>query len=136
MNQGKFESHLFNIDQTLHWANPGAGISGRDKRGTDPSPWTGPVPVVVHLHGGFTEQWADGYPEAWYLPDASDIDPNFAKVGSLYAEYENEATCPWAAGPPYLITKIIKTLRPYGIMTMLWVLQGSMCTPAWQGSIF
>ena len=33
-----------------------------------PGPYTGPVPIVTHLHGGHTHEESDGYAEAWYLP--------------------------------------------------------------------
>jgi spore coat protein A len=48
------------LDQTLHWAL-GMGGMGMD-------PYTGPVPAVVHLHGGEVPAWSDGGPDAWYMP--------------------------------------------------------------------
>ena len=36
------------------WAGDGTGrrpLAGRDGRGHDPSPYTGPVPIVTHVHG-------------------------------------------------------------------------------------
>src|SRR5206468_1202273 len=51
---GNFRPHLLPIDQTLHWANPPGGVSGRDMRPTfttTPGPYRGPVPFVTHLHG-------------------------------------------------------------------------------------
>ncbi len=73
--------HLFPVDQTLHWANP---PGPRDMKGTNPAPYTGPVPLVTHVHGIETNQESDGYPEAWYLPNCT-IPPgiNFTE-GSLY----------------------------------------------------
>ena len=66
-------SHLLPVDQTLHWANPVGtckdGSTGTDCRGTSPDQYTGPVPMVVHVHGAETTEWSDGYPEAWWLPD-------------------------------------------------------------------
>jgi len=38
-----------------------------------PENYTGPVPMVTHLHGGRTSQDSDGYAEAWYLPAAINI---------------------------------------------------------------
>ena len=49
---GDYLPHLLPIDQTLHWANPPAGPGNTDSRGTDPTRYTGPVPIVTHLHGG------------------------------------------------------------------------------------
>lgn len=62
---GRFLPHLLPVDQTLHWANP---PGPRDSRGGSPYPYTGPVPIVTHLHGGHTQEHSDGFPEAWYLP--------------------------------------------------------------------
>jgi len=84
---GNFLPHLLPVDPTLHWANPPGGASGRDERPTfssTPGPYTGPVPIVTHLHGGHSPDWADGYPEAWYLPAASNIPADFATVGTWY----------------------------------------------------
>jgi bilirubin oxidase len=84
---GNYLPHLLPVDPTLHWANPSGGVAGRDSRpdfSTTPGPYTGPVPFVTHLHGGHTTQESDGYPEAWYLPDAANLPNGFAPVGSHY----------------------------------------------------
>jgi hypothetical protein len=62
---GNFLPHLLPVDPTLHWANPPGGIEGRDTRPTfssTPGPYTGPVPIVTHLHGaaGVGDE-SDGY---------------------------------------------------------------------------
>jgi spore coat protein A len=80
----EFLPHLFAVDQTLHWANPPGGIEGRDMTGMDPSSYMGPVPLVTHLHGGHTGAESDGYPEAWYLPNASDIPAGYATQGTHF----------------------------------------------------
>jgi FtsP/CotA-like multicopper oxidase with cupredoxin domain len=85
---GNFLPHLLPVDQTLHWANPGGGTGGRDTRpvfGTTPGPYTGPVPIVTHVHGavGVGDE-SDGYAEAWYLPAAGDIPAGFADRGTWY----------------------------------------------------
>jgi len=70
--------HLLPIDQTLHWANPGAdcidGIPRTDCRGQSQVPYTGPVPIIVHVHGAHSTPESDGYPEAWYLPNPTNAD--------------------------------------------------------------
>jgi len=81
---GKFLPHLLPVDQTLHWANPPGGLAARDKRGTDPTRYMGPVPIVTHVHGAHTHQESDGYPEAWYLPNAKDIPAGYATTGTFY----------------------------------------------------
>jgi spore coat protein A len=42
---GNFLPHILPVDQTLHWANPPGGLANRDKRGFDPAPYMGPVPI-------------------------------------------------------------------------------------------
>ncbi len=88
---GRYLPHLLPIDPTLHWANPAGGGDGRDSAPEftqTPGPYTGPVPIVTHLHGGRSQQESDGYPEAWYLPAANDIPAGYANVGSKYAEFK------------------------------------------------
>jgi spore coat protein A len=56
---GNFLPHLLPVDPTLHWANPVGGVGGRDMRPTftsTPGPYTGPVPLVTHLHGGHSRR--------------------------------------------------------------------------------
>src|SRR3990172_4908327 len=80
-SSGNYLPHLLPVDPTLHWANPPGGTDGRDMRPMfmeTPSAYTGPVPIVAHLHGGHTAQESDGYAEAWFLPAAGNIPPGFA----------------------------------------------------------
>jgi FtsP/CotA-like multicopper oxidase with cupredoxin domain len=61
------------IDQAKHWANPtglcdGDHVTPPDCAGTTHDPYTGPVPMIVHLHGAHDRSDSDGIPEAWYLP--------------------------------------------------------------------
>jgi spore coat protein A, manganese oxidase len=86
--------HLLPVDPTLHWANPGGGIDGRDMRpsfSSTPDPYTGPVPIVTHLHGasGVGDE-SDGYAEAWYLPDAANIPADYAMVGTWYDFFKSK----------------------------------------------
>jgi spore coat protein A len=51
---GNYLPHLLPVDPTLHWANPPGGAAGRDMRPnfvTTPDRYTGPVPIVTHVHG-------------------------------------------------------------------------------------
>ncbi len=68
-----FVPHLFTIDPTLHWANPPGPVDTRPTFTTTPAPYTGPVPIVTHLHGAHVDPESDGFPEAWYLPNANNI---------------------------------------------------------------
>lgn len=95
---GDFLPHLLSVDPTLHWANPPGGAAGRDMRPTfsdTPGPYTGPVPIVTHLHGGHTTQESDGYAEAWYLPAASNIPVGFATEGSHYESFRTQFLNQW-----------------------------------------
>ncbi len=93
---GNYLPHLLPVDQTLHWANPmGACKDGSvrsDCSGTDPNPYTGPVPMVVHVHGAETHQESDGYPEAWWLPAANDIPPEILfSTGTFYDTFRGSS---------------------------------------------
>jgi spore coat protein A, manganese oxidase len=70
--KGNYLPHLLPVDPTLHWANPPGGPGGTDMRPTfrkTPGRYTGPVPIVTHLHGAVSVgDESDGYAEAWYLP--------------------------------------------------------------------
>src|SRR5215469_7684165 len=51
---GNYLPHLLPVDPTLHWANPAGGQAGRDSRPklkSTPGRYTGPVPIVTHVHG-------------------------------------------------------------------------------------
>ncbi|WP_437987954.1 multicopper oxidase family protein [Sorangium sp. So ce117] len=91
---GRFLPHLLPVDPTLHWANPPGGAQGRDSRPAfpgdcPPGPYRGPVPIVTHLHGmARMGQENDGYPEAWYLPAATDIPEGYAATGTFYDYYQ------------------------------------------------
>jgi spore coat protein A, manganese oxidase len=88
---GNYLPHILPVDPTLHWANPPGGVTGRDSRPTfttTPSRYTGPVPIVTHLHGGHNSEESDGYAEAWYLPAANNIPAGYARVGSFYDEFK------------------------------------------------
>jgi len=87
----RFLPHFLPVDPTLHWANPPGGRDGRDSTPTfarTPGRYTGPMPNVVHLHGSErSPDDSDGYPEAWFLPDATNIPSSFATVGSKYDQF-------------------------------------------------
>jgi FtsP/CotA-like multicopper oxidase with cupredoxin domain len=55
---------LLTVDQTIHWADP------LNQMQTMPTtPYNGPIPTVVHLHGAEVPSAFDGAPEAWFTPD-------------------------------------------------------------------
>ena len=87
--------HLLPVDPTLHWANPPGGTSGRDHRpsfASTPGPYSGPVPFVTHVHGsaGVGDE-SDGYPEAWFLPQAGGIPAGYAHEGTWYDFFKGKA---------------------------------------------
>ncbi len=86
--RGNYLKHLLPVDQTLHWANPLAdcldGTPRTDCMGASGRDYRGPVPMVTHVHGAHVAPESDGYPEAWYLPDAENVncvDATHPKVG-------------------------------------------------------
>jgi len=91
-------SHLLPVDRTLHWANP-EQLSCADPTKTkdcrpDPAnglilqfPYRGPVPLITHVHGAHVTPESDGYPEAWYLPNANNIPAGYATQGTLVNQY-------------------------------------------------
>jgi FtsP/CotA-like multicopper oxidase with cupredoxin domain len=102
---GNFLPHLLPVDPTLHWANPPGGETGRDSRptfATTPGPYTGPVPIVTHVHGmEGVPDWSDGYAEAWFLPAANNIPAGYATEGTWYDFFNQKANggiAPWAPG--------------------------------------
>jgi len=85
----------FNIlaDQTLM-------MNGYDFNGSDPliDPYTGDIPMVVHLHGGEMPSNSDGGPTAWFMPTGNDLKgPGFKFNASSLSTYPNkqEAATLW-----------------------------------------
>jgi FtsP/CotA-like multicopper oxidase with cupredoxin domain len=104
---GNFLPHLLPVDPTLHWANPPGGTAGRDSRPTftaTPGRYTGPVPIVTHVHGavGVADD-SDGYAEAWYLPAEKDVPARYATVGTWYEFFAGKATAAYGVvwGPGF-----------------------------------
>jgi FtsP/CotA-like multicopper oxidase with cupredoxin domain len=118
---GHYLPHLLPVDPTLHWANPPGGMAERDmrpnldgkkyvplERFTDPetqyTQYTGPVPIVTHVHGAVgVGDDSDGYAEAWYLPAASDIPAGYATDGTWYDFFAAKAAASYgvAWGPGF-----------------------------------
>ena len=119
------------VDQTLHWAAPNGaricdsvdvsdcrGVTDGTLAGTEnaAAPYTGPIPMVVHVHGAHVGPGSDGYPEAWWLPKADSIDctnvagypatpdpaDDFACNGTFFESAEGDGTLA-ALGQGYAI---------------------------------
>jgi spore coat protein A len=108
-SNGHYLPHLLPVDPTLHWANPPGGTAGRDTRPgftETPDAYTGPVPMVTHVHGavGVGDE-SDGYAEAWYLPNASNIPAGYATEGTWYDFFSGKANGAFGVewGPGYAI---------------------------------
>ncbi len=111
-DSGDFRPHLLPVDPTLHWANPpqtpdSLGNAGPDRRPqfeATPGPYTGPVPIVTHVHGavGVGDE-SDGYAEAWYLPAATNIPAGYATEGTWYQFFAGKAAAGYGAswGPGF-----------------------------------
>jgi FtsP/CotA-like multicopper oxidase with cupredoxin domain len=125
-----FLPHLLPVDQTLHWANP---LGPADTKGTDTNPYLGPVPIVTHVHGAHVPDISDGFPEAWYLPNASNIPDGYLTQGTHYGsvipaesgeaifEYPNDqrATTLWYHDHALGMTR----LNVYAGMAGFWLLR-------------
>ena len=72
-----FLPHLVTVDRALHWANPEQLTCGNPSKTKDcrpdqingailSEPYTGPVPMIPHVHGAHDGPESDGYPEAWW----------------------------------------------------------------------
>lgn len=95
--QVTYQNNLFNpallsylpIDQTLHWADPLGCMM-------DPAcafeRYTGPVPVVTHLHGGEVPSAFDGHPEAWFTPGSAIVGPKWVSNTFIYPNTQEAAT--------------------------------------------
>jgi len=113
---GNYLPQLFPVDQTLHWANPpksncAMGDPNRtDCESTVPTPYTGPVPIVTHVHGAHVQPHSDGYPEAWWLPAANNIPAGYALYGSHYSQADITNAVPGSAYFSYENTQPAATI--------------------------
>jgi spore coat protein A len=104
---GNFLPHLLAVDPTLHWANPPGGLTHRDLRPTfasTPGRYTGPVPMVTHVHGAVgVGDDSDGYAEAWFLAAANDIPAGYATEGTWYSFFAGKAAAAYGVtwGPGF-----------------------------------
>ena len=76
----------FNViaDQTLM-------MNGFPKTGNPlTDPYTGPIPMVTHLHGGEIPSNSDGGPTAWFMPGYSLTGPGFQHEASSVCTYPNK----------------------------------------------
>lgn len=92
-------------DQTIHWANP-------LQASMDFSPYTGPIPTVVHLHGGEDQSTSDGAPEAWFTNNGlhghgyASYTPTTANSAVYYYPNGQQATTLWFHDHTLGVTRI------------------------------
>lgn len=89
---GQFLPHLLPVDPTLHWANPPGPVDSEENTSHS---YSGPVPMVVHVHGAHTTEDSDGFPEAWYLPNANNIPAGYFQGGTYYQQFKEEFSKRW-----------------------------------------
>jgi spore coat protein A len=93
------------IDQTIHWADP-------LQTGHSDNPFTGPIPTVVHLHGGEDQSTSDGVPEAWFTNNGlhgkgySTYSPTSPNAAVYYYPNRQQATTLWFHDHSLGITRI------------------------------
>jgi FtsP/CotA-like multicopper oxidase with cupredoxin domain len=148
---GNYLPHFLPVDQTLHWANPPAvgcrdGSSRTDCATNDDTFYTGPVPIVTHVHGAHVDSHSDGYPEAWWLPAANNIPTSYVTSGGLfddstganagnlgYADYlyrqDQPATTLWYHDHSLGMTRLNVYAGPAGF----WLIRGGMYDGAVNG---
>lgn len=115
---GNFLPPLFTTDPTIHWANPPGGVSGRDSTPTfssTPPPYTGPQPMIVHLHGAHDFEESDGLPETWFLANARNIPTGYATSGTDYSGFKAEALRRWGVNwAPGTLTSVYPNTQRAG----------------------
>jgi FtsP/CotA-like multicopper oxidase with cupredoxin domain len=82
---GNYLQHPLPVDQTLHWADP-------LNTGHSMQPYTGPVPLTVHVHGAEVEPQSDGHPDSWYTPGFAITGPGWSKQILHYVNSQQPAT--------------------------------------------
>ncbi len=114
--------HLLPVDRSLHWANTELlpCMDGTTRTDCRPAmsnglilqqPYTGPVPIITHVHGAHTGPESDGYPEAWYLPEnTATTTPGFVTEGRLANSFGMANTLNGAAAFNYPNTQKSTTL--------------------------
>jgi len=94
------------IDQTIHWADP-------LKQGHRFTPYTGPIPTVVHLHGAEDQSTSDGVPEAWFTNNGLhgkgyfSLSPTAPNAAIYYYPNGQQATTLWFHDHTLGITRVM-----------------------------
>ena len=117
------------LDQSIMWASP--VVTGNVLH----DPYTGPIPVCVHLHGAQVSSLSDGGPDTWYTPGYALKGSSFGQgVDSVYY-YPNsqEAATLWFHDHPMGATR----LNVYAGLAGFYFLRGTDeetdHLPGWSG---
>jgi len=114
---GKFVPHLFPFERTLAWADPlNDGL-------TNSTTYTGPVPVVTHVHGAAVEWQSDGLPDQWFTPGQAIKGPMWQKEIYNY-DNEHEAAALWYHDHTHGITH----LNVYAGLAGLFIIRDNLDT--------
>ena len=98
-------------------------------------PYTGPIPMVVHLHGGEMPSNSDGGPTAWFMPGYALQGPGFAQNASSLATYPNmqEGTTLWYHPHDQGLTRINVYTGLAGFYFLRGTYEDAMQLPGWSG---
>ncbi len=77
------------VDQTLHWADP---LKQNFVHQPTAPRYTGPVPTVVHLHGGQTASDSDGHPDAWFTANYALKGKAWSRPNYYYHNFQPPST--------------------------------------------
>jgi FtsP/CotA-like multicopper oxidase with cupredoxin domain len=86
-------AYKYSTDQTLHWADPLNGEANMWNHMAMPpafgsegaANYDGPIPAVVHLHGGEVPPVLDGGPDAWVTSDGAKKGHSFYSMDGVAA---------------------------------------------------
>ena len=117
------------VDQTLmHNGFPTNGNQWTD-------PYTGPIPMVTHLHGGEIPSNSDGGPTAWFMPNYSFFGPGFTHDASSVCTYPNqqEGTTLWYHPHDEGLTRINVYCGLAGFYFLRGNNEDALHLPGWSG---
>src|SRR5207245_6844662 len=73
--------HMFPVDPTIMPANVNMAPTPTPPFAPFPPGYPAfqsPIPMIVHLHGGYTPSTSDGFPQAWFTADERITGPAFS----------------------------------------------------------